>query len=115
MRNRDKDVDLFSTTDEKLNPESVSHKAMDIDNYEELYGDEILYALNQLKPQYRRPILYQQAGYKLREIAEFEYMNGSLESRNVETIKSRLFLARQQLKSILTRDGKRRDIEDTEC
>jgi DNA-directed RNA polymerase specialized sigma24 family protein len=52
--------------------------------------------------------LYQQAGYKLREIADLEYQNGALESRNIETIKSRLFLARQQLQTLLTRDGNRR-------
>ena len=39
---------------------------------------------------------------------EIEYQNGALESRNIDTIKSRLFLARQQLQQLLTRDGKRR-------
>lgn len=79
---------------------------MGIDNYRELYNDDILNALDQLKPQYRRALLYQQAGYRLKEIAEIEYRNGALESRNIETIKSRLFLARQTLQQLLTRDGK---------
>lgn len=79
---------------------------MGIDNYQELYSDDVLAALKQLKPQYRSALLYQQAGYKLKEIAEIEYRNGALESRNIETVKSRLFLARQQLQQLLTRDGK---------
>ena len=56
---------------------------MGIDNYQELYSDDVLAALKQLKPQYRSALLYQQAGYKLKEIAEIEYRNGALESRNI--------------------------------
>ena len=87
-----------------------------IDNYRELYNDDILYALDQLKEPYRRCLILQQASYKLKEIAEIEFNYGTLESKNIETVKSRLFLARQQLQQLLTRDGKRRisEEEDTD-
>ena len=87
---------------------------MNLSNYREFYNDDILDALDQLKPSYKRALLLQQAGYKLKEIAEIEYKNGALESRNIETVKSRLFLARQQLKQLLTRDGNRRTTEETD-
>ena len=94
--------------------DEVSSNVLGIDNYQELYSDDVLAALKQLKPQYRSALLYQQAGYKLKEIAEIEYRNGALESRNIETVKSRLFLARQQLQQLLTRDGKRRTTDETD-
>lgn len=108
MRNEDNDIEAFSSVEENYDFWNISSNAMGIENYQEMYSDDVLYALNQLKPQYRRALLYQQAGYKLREIAEMEYRNGALESRNIETIKSRLFLARQTLQQLLTRDGKRK-------
>lgn len=88
------------------------NNTLTIDNYRELYSDDILYALDQLKEPYRRCLILQQAGYKLKEIAEIEYNYGTLESKNIETVKSRLFLARQQLQQLLTRDGKRRTFEE---
>lgn len=108
MRNDDNDIEMIADTDLLTDAGQISENVMGIDNYQELYSDDVLYALNQLKPTYRRALIYQQAGYKLKEIAELEYQNGALESRNIDTIKSRLFLARQQLQQLLTRDGKRR-------
>lgn len=114
MLNDDNDVDSFSVSNNFTEIGEVSAGAMSIDNYRELYSDDVLYALDQLKPQYKRALLLQQAGYKLKEIAEIEYRNGALDSRNIETVKSRLFLARQQLQQLLTRDGKRRTTEETD-
>lgn len=114
MLNDDNDVDSFSVSNDFTEIGEVSAGAMSIDNYRELYSDDVLYALDQLKPQYKRALLLQQAGYKLKEIAEIEYRNGALDSRNIETVKSRLFLARQQLQQLLTRDGKRRTTEETD-
>ena len=114
MLNDDNDVDSFSVSNDFIEIGEVSAGAMSIDNYRELYSDDVLYALDQLKPQYKRALLLQQAGYKLKEIAEIEYRNGALDSRNIETVKSRLFLARQQLQQLLTRDGKRRTAEETD-
>ena len=110
----DNDVETFSSSESIVDFDEVSSNVMGIDNYQELYSDDVLAALKQLKPQYRSALLYQQAGYKLKEIAEIEYRNGALESRNIETVKSRLFLARQQLQQLLTRDGKRRTTDETD-
>ena len=74
----------------------------------EFYNDDILWALDRLKPIYREALLLQQAGYKLGEIMEITYNNGTLQTRNVETVKSRIFLAKTQLRKLLTRDGEKR-------
>lgn len=114
MWNRDNEIETYSDDTEMDECEHISHRAMSLDNYKELYNDDILYALEQLKPSYRRAFLLQQAGYKLKEIADIEFQNGALDSRNIETVKSRLFLARQQLKDLLTRDGNRRTAEEAD-
>lgn len=88
--------------------EEAGENCMGIDNYEEYYNDAILAALDQLKPAYREALLLQQAGYKLGEIMEIAYRNGSLKNRNIETVKSRLFLAKSQMRKLLTRDGESR-------
>ena len=110
MLSDDNDVETFSSSESIVDFDEVSSNVMGIDNYQKLYSDDdFLAALKQLKPQYGMRLLYQQAGYKLKEIAEIEYRNGALESRNIETVKSRLFLARQQLQQLLTRDGKKKN------
>ena len=38
---------------------------------------------------------------------EITYNNGTLQTRNVETVKSRIFLAKTQLRKLLTRDGEK--------
>lgn len=88
--------------------DTPSENCMGIDNYREFYNDDILRALDSLKPIYREALLLQQAGYKIGEIMEITYRNGTLHSRNIETVKSRLFLAKAQLRNLLTRDGERR-------
>jgi len=114
-RNRDNDIEIYESAEEFADVEATENcDIVDISNYKELYDDDILYALEQLKPSYRRALLLQQAGYKLKEIAEIEHKNGALDSCNIETVKSRLFLARQQLQQLLTRNGKRRTAEETD-
>lgn len=81
---------------------------MGMENYREHYSDAVLAALDRLKPSYREALLLQQAGYKLGEIMEIAYRNGSLKNRNIETVKSRLFLAKSQMRKLLTRDGEPR-------
>lgn len=88
--------------------EDAGENCMGMENYREYYNDDILGALEQLKPAYREALLLQQAGYKLGEIMEIAYRNGSLKNRNIETVKSRLFLAKSQLRKLLTRDGEAR-------
>ena len=104
--NNDRSIEVFG--DECL-PDvgHISGNAMGIDNYRELYGDDVLTVLDELKSIHRDAIILQEAGYSLKEIAEIEYRKGTLKSKNIETVKSRLFLARQYLKKHLTRDGDR--------
>lgn len=109
----------FKTTDD-VNPENivshysedatrVSGNCMGLDNYRELYNDEILRALDRLNPIYREALLLQQAGYKLEEIMEITFRNGTLKTPNIETVKSRLFLAKHKLRQMIDRDGDKRE------
>lgn len=91
--------------------ECVSSNCMGLENYRQFYNDDILDVLDSMKPIHRDAILLQEAGYSLKEIVDIEYKKGTLKSRNIETVKSRLFLARQFLKKNLTRNGER--ITDT--
>lgn len=101
----DQDIECLESV---LDRDEPSANVMGIDNYRELYNDDILAVLDSMKPIHREAFLLQEAGYSLKEIAEIEYNKGTLKSRNIETVKSRLFLARQTLKQNLTRDGKRK-------
>lgn len=109
---------LWKTTDD-VNPEEirshyeedgteVSSNFMGLHNYEEYYNDDILKALVKLKPIYREALLLQQAGYRLEEIMEITHRNGSLKTPNIETVKSRLFLAKQKMRKMIDRDGNER-------
>jgi DNA-directed RNA polymerase specialized sigma24 family protein len=89
-------------------PDEAVAGGMNADDCCSPYGDEVLEALNSLKPIYRETLLLQQAGYRLHEIMEISYRNGNLKTKNLETVKSRLFLARQQMRQLVTRDGKRK-------
>ena len=98
------------------NPERVvSHHAEDVqhasgncmglDNYREFYNDDVLRAIDRLNPIYREALLLQQAGYKLEEIMEIAHRNGTLKHPNIETVKSRLFLAKLKMRQMIDRDG----------
>lgn len=102
-RNDDYDIEELCKYSDKQ-----SSNSMGIDNYRDVYSDEILAVLDSMKPTHRDALLLQEAGFSIKEIAEIEHNKGVLKSRNTETIKSRLFLARQYLKKHLTRDGKRK-------
>lgn len=99
------DVSIYDLPTGAPTGEDTHTNSMGMDNYREFYNDDILRALEQLKPIYREALLLQQAGYKLHEIMEITFRNGTLKSRNIETVKSRLFLAKQQLRELITRDG----------
>lgn len=101
-------VDI-SKLSSSLSDEDETHgNAMGMDNYREFYNDDILAALDQLKPIYREALLLQQAGYKLEEIVEISYRNGNMKSRSMDTMKSRIFLAKQQMRKLITPDGEKR-------
>lgn len=105
------DVSVYDLPAGVLIGEDTHTNSMGMDNYREFYNDDILRALEQLKPIYREALLLQQAGYKLHEIMEITFRNGTLKTRNIETVKSRLFLAKQQLRELITRDGERKPCE----
>ena len=110
-RNRmppDDNIDISEISSSLSDEDEPSGNSMGMDNYREFYNDDILWALDRLKPIYREALLLQQAGYKLGEIMEITYNNGTLQTRNVETVKSRIFLAKTQLRKLLTRDGEKR-------
>ena len=105
---RSDDVNVQEIEGDLLTEDNFPSAVMGLDNYRELYNDDILRALDSLRPIYREALLLQQAGYKLNEIMEITYRRGSLRSRTIETVKSRLFLAKQQMRKLITRDGDQR-------
>ena len=105
-RNDDKDIELFSN--EFLDESDENYKHIDEYNYRDYMTDDILWALDKLKPKYRNSFVLQLVGYKLSEIAMIEFERGNLKIPNTETIKSRLFIARQFLMKYLDRDGNKR-------
>lgn len=105
---RNEDVDVNKISDTALDEDTISGNMMDIDNYQDFYNDDILEALEQIKPIYREALLLQQAGYKLNEIMEISYKNGNLKTKNIETVKSRLFLAKLQMRNLIDRNGNAR-------
>ena len=68
------------------------------ENYREHVSDEVADALDDLNPIYRDTFLKKLSGYKLKEIMRESHENGTLKNKNLETIKSRLFLSRQHLR-----------------
>lgn len=106
---RSDDIDISEISNSILDDGDIPGNSMSVDNYTTMYNDCILDALKQLKPIYREALLLQQAGYKLNEIMEISFKNGNLKTRNIETVKSRLFLAKLQMRKYITRDGERRE------
>lgn len=102
-------VDVYSLAP-KLSDEDETHgNAMGMSNYREFYNDDILAALDALKPIYREALLLQLSGYKLEEIVEISFRNGNMRSRSLDTMKSRIFLAKQQMRNLITPDGEKRE------
>lgn len=90
-------------------PDKPCTESITPENYRELFSDEIVEALEQIGRNYREALLLQMGGYKLEEIMEILYQRGCLRTRNIETTKSRIFLAKKKLRERLTRDGKRKE------
>ena len=101
-------IDLDQIAESVLDEDDQTANHISLDNYRELFSDDVLSALESLKPTYREALILQLTGYKLEEITKILHEKGSLKSANVETTKSRIFLAKKQLRELLTRDGKRK-------
>lgn len=106
---RTQDVDIRDIADSCPDRTEAGGNSMDAGNYREFYNDDILEALERLKPIYREALLLQLAGYRLSEIMEACFRKGTLKMRNIETIKSRLFLAKQQMRKMIDRNGDARE------
>lgn len=72
--------------------------------YNEL-SPEITTAIENLKPIYRDAFMLQLSGLKLKEIAEVLYKSGRLRNKNIETVKSRIFLCKKKLREYLNRSN----------
>lgn len=103
--------DVGAMNMEQLAGEDSCRVDVTLENYRDLFGDEVLGALEKVGRMYSEPLLLQVAGYKLDEIMEILYQRGNLKTKNLETTKSRIFLAKRKLKEILTRDGNRKEDE----
>ena len=101
-------VDVRSLAATAAHRAEPSANILDEENYRDFYGDDLLRALDSLKPIYREALILQQAGYKLSEIVEICYSRGTLRTRNIETVKSRLFLAKAHMRKLITRHGEKR-------
>lgn len=104
-RDRTDDIGCFCDTYTAATREEPSYRCMDETNYREFYSDGILEALDKMNPVYRDALILQQAGYSMTEIAAIEYEKGTLKSQNVDTVKSRLFQARKQIREHLQLHG----------
>lgn len=105
--NRDRNQDVEFYKDAFLDHTNQVN-CFDVNKYREYYSDDILNALDKMKPIYRRALLYQEAGFSLKEIVEMEYKNGTLKTKNLETIKSRLFHARQFMRNQILKNDRRK-------
>lgn len=101
-------VDVDEIPDELLDDDHNMTNCMSPDNIGELYSDPVLEALNLIRPIYKEAFLLQLAGFKLEEITGILHQNGSMKTPNIETTKSRIFLAKKQLRELLNRNGTRK-------
>lgn len=94
--------------DDLDNPEDISYLGVGYEEYENFLGDDVYTAINSLKPIYKESLLLQVSGYTLEEITDKLFSEGKLKKKNIETVKSRVFLAKMQLRELITRDGNKR-------
>ncbi|MFR4026602.1 MAG: hypothetical protein ACLTZY_14105 [Alistipes indistinctus] len=78
-----------------LYDDEPSEACLGIDNYEQYYNDDILWALRRLEAHLSgTSFCCKEVGYKIGEITDILHRKGMLQSKNIETVKSRLFLAK---------------------
>lgn len=90
-------------------PDTPCAESVTLENYRDIFNDEVLEALEEIGTMYSEALLLQVAGYKLEEITDMLYRKGSLKRKNIETTKSRIYLAKKKLRERLTRNGKRKE------
>lgn len=102
---RNDDVNINEISNCYSNTMRTGPVDMGMDNYREVYSDDILIALEMLPEIYRETLLLRMAGHTIREIAEITYSSGSLKRKNMETVRSRLHLGRQKMKTLINHEG----------
>lgn len=98
-------VDVSQIASSELADDEPGEVFMSIENYREYYNDDILEALDRLNPIFKRALLLQMSGYNMNEITDIEYKAGNLKTRNMETVKSRIHIAKKLMRNMITRDG----------
>ena len=106
---RTDDVKVADIADTLPTEMELNSDSSEVGDYQLLYSDDVVKALECIKPIYRDALLLQLAGYRLDEIVDITYANGTLQSKNIETVKSRLHLAKKQLRKLINRHGERQE------
>lgn len=75
------------------------------DNFEEMYSDGIVQTLRTMPKIYRQAFLMQHNGMSLKEIARVLKESGDLKSGNINTVKTRIHVARKIFKENIDREG----------
>ena len=70
------------------------------------YTDDLITALEMIRPASKEAILLQQSGFTIKEISKKLFENGLLKNQNLNTVKFVLFAGKHRLREILNRDGK---------
>lgn len=75
------------------------------DDYEKIYSDGIVKTLRAMPKIYRQAFLMQHHGMSLKEIARVLKESGELKSGNINTVKTRIHVARKIFKENIDREG----------
>jgi len=70
------------------------------------YTDDLMTALEMIRPASKEAILLQQSGFTIKEISKKLFEKGLLKNQNLNTVRSVLFVGKHRLREILNRDGK---------
>lgn len=103
--NHNKEVEQLP---EDVASSGVSYSHLSPENYREHYNDDILAALDAIPIIHREALILQQSGYKITEIVEIAFQNGTLHSKSAETIKSRIYHAKRSMQQLITCEGVKR-------
>ncbi len=75
------------------------------EDYEKIYGDGIVRTLRSMPQIYRQAFMMQHHGMSLKEIAKALKESGDLKSGNINTVKTRIHVARKIFKESIDTEG----------
>lgn len=102
------DVCVYDLSNDIMEDTQEPYHLMTPENYKDYVGDGVYEAIESLRPIYREAFLMQVSGMTLSEIADSLFESGKLKTYNIETVKSRVFLAKLQLRTLIDRYGEKR-------